>query len=355
MIKNQFCRNWYLSVWWMEFHIHRRIVGCTRIAFFLISAFPLGFLPLTAPASCLIRSQLQLRRLYFNWVDLPHAVLWVGRSAQATQFPLLTLCFAPTMLLVGYPAGFEQPHFLLLCFLPPMLHVWHQVSPSVFGLFAAGCLQRTRQWSRSWQPVDWEFRVQHFSSALTLVSELLASSTCLILWADTSKASHQFTTASVSFSSVIDSIRSSEHAISSFNSCSSASIVASSSSNHSCGLSSSYSYFNSSSIIPLSGSPSNLPSCTVVWLDIISGCSSSTNVFTSTYTPSTSKSSSLEGSSYPSSVSSSCNGASRFASSAPRSPYSGNWRISMFSLRASEVVAHSSSWVVSGSSFPGLE
>ena len=107
----------------MEFHVHRRIVWWTRIAVILVSAFPHCFLPLTAPASCLIRSQLQLRRLYFNWVDLPHAVLSVGRPAQASQFPLLTLCFAPTLLRVGYPAGSEQPNLLLLSFSPPMLPV----------------------------------------------------------------------------------------------------------------------------------------------------------------------------------------------------------------------------------------
>ena len=88
----------------MEFHLHRLIVCCTRIA--------------SAPASCLIRSQLQLRRLYFNWVDLPPVVILVGRPAQATQFPLLTLCFAPTMLPVWYPAESEQPLFQ-----PPMLPV----------------------------------------------------------------------------------------------------------------------------------------------------------------------------------------------------------------------------------------
>ena len=107
----------------MEFQIHRLIVRCTRIASFSIPAFPLRSLPLTAPASCLIRSHLQLRRLYFNWVDLPPVVLSVGRPAQATQLPLLTLYFAPTMLPGGYPAGSEQPHFLLLCFSPPMLPV----------------------------------------------------------------------------------------------------------------------------------------------------------------------------------------------------------------------------------------
>ena len=107
----------------MEFHLHRRIVGCTRLASFSIPAFPRRFLPLTAPASYLIRSQLQLRRLYFNWVDLPHAVFSESRPAQATQFPLLTLCFAPTMFPVGYPAGSEQPHFLLLCFAPTMFPV----------------------------------------------------------------------------------------------------------------------------------------------------------------------------------------------------------------------------------------
>ena len=103
-----------------------------RALLFSIPAFPLRSLPLTAQASCLIRYQLLLRRLYFNWVDLTPFVLLVGRPAQATQFFLLTLCFAPTMLLVRYPAGFEQPHFLLLCFLPPMLPVWHPRSPSVF-------------------------------------------------------------------------------------------------------------------------------------------------------------------------------------------------------------------------------
>ena len=108
----------------MEFHVHRRIVWWARIAVISVSAFPHRFLPLTAPASCLIRSQLQLRRLYFNWVDLPPAVLSVDRPAQARQFPLLTLCFAPTMLPVGYPAGSEQRNLQLLSFSPPMLPVW---------------------------------------------------------------------------------------------------------------------------------------------------------------------------------------------------------------------------------------
>ena len=107
----------------MEFYIHRRIVCCARIACFAIPDSPLRVLPLTAPAPCLIRSELQLRRLYSNWVDLPHAVHSVGGPAQATHFPLLTLCFAPTMLPVGYPAGSEQPHFLLLCFSPLTLPV----------------------------------------------------------------------------------------------------------------------------------------------------------------------------------------------------------------------------------------
>ena len=108
----------------MDFHVHRRMVRWARLAAISVSAFQLHSLLLTAPAPCLIRSQLQLRRLYFNWVDLPPAVLSVDRPAHAWQFPLPTLCFAPTMFLWGTQLGpNSHPSCCSLCFSPPMLPV----------------------------------------------------------------------------------------------------------------------------------------------------------------------------------------------------------------------------------------